>query len=134
MHPKLSVFASAKHNGVKSFLNLSFTFMITIHFKVWINIFWNRIWLGIQWKNFKNNMAPLCPTFETKIFAKITSSVETVKFPVKNMKVNNSMTSLFAQKVAQLIKWRFMPKNLSQLVIFVIGLAFTWVWGDKNRA
>ena len=45
-----------------------------------------------------------------------------------------SMTSLFAHKVAQLTKLRFLPKNLSQLVIFVIGLAFTWVWGDKNRA
>ena len=44
------------------------------------------------------------------------------------------MTSLFAHKVAQLTKWRFLPKNLSQLVIFVIGLAFTWSWGDKNRA
>ena len=45
-----------------------------------------------------------------------------------------SMTSLFAHKVAKPTKWRFLPKNLSQLVIFVIGLAFTWVWGDKNRA
>ena len=35
------------------------------------------------------------------------------------------MTSLFAHKVAQPTKWRFLPKNLSQLVIFVIGLAFT---------
>ena len=41
-----------------------------------------------------------------------------------------SMTSLFAHKVAQPTK----PKNLSQLVIFVIGLVFTWVWGNKNRA
>ena len=47
---------------------------------------------------------------------------------------DSSMTSLFAHKVAQPTKWRFLPKNLSQLVIFVIGLAFTWVWGDKNRA
>ena len=38
-------------------------------------------------------MAQLCPTFETKIFAKITSSVETVKFPVRNMKVNNVHTT-----------------------------------------
>ena len=38
-----------------------------------------------------------------------------------------SMTSLFAHKVAQPTKLRFLPKNLSQLVIFVIGLAFTWV-------
>ena len=30
-------------------------------------------------------------------------------------------------KVAQPTKWRFLPKNSSQLVIFVIGLAFTWV-------
>ena len=44
-------------------------------------------------KNFKKIMAPLFPTFETKIFAKITSSVETVKFPVKNMKVNNVHTT-----------------------------------------
>ena len=34
-----------------------------------------------------------------------------------------SMTSLFAHKVAQPTKWRFLPKNLNQLVIFVIGLA-----------
>ena len=45
-----------------------------------------------------------------------------------------SMTSLFAHKVAQPTKWRFLPKNLSQLVIFVIGLAFTWSWDNKNRA
>ena len=38
-----------------------------------------------------------------------------------------SMTSLLVHTVAQSIKWRFLPKNLSQLVIFVIGLAFTWV-------
>ena len=38
-----------------------------------------------------------------------------------------SMTSLFAHKVAQPTKWRFLPKNLSQLFIFVIGLAFAWV-------
>ena len=36
-----------------------------------------------------------------------------------------SMTSLFAHIVAQPTKWRFSPKNLNQLVIFVIGLAFT---------
>ena len=44
-----------------------------------------------------------------------------------------SMTSLFAHKVAQLTKWRFLPKNLKQLVIFVIRLAFTWSRVDKNR-
>ena len=32
------------------------------------------------------------------------------------------MTSLLAHTVAQPIKWRFLPKNLNQLVIFVIGL------------
>ena len=37
--------------------------------------------------------------------------------------INNSMTSLFAHNVAQPTKWRFLPKNLSQLAIFVIGLA-----------
>ena len=37
---------------------------------------------------------------------------------------DSSMTSLFVHKVAQPSKWRFLPKNLSQLVIFVIGLAF----------
>ena len=36
-----------------------------------------------------------------------------------------SMTSLFAHPVAQPTKWRFLTKNLSYLVIFVIGLAFT---------
>ena len=36
-----------------------------------------------------------------------------------------SMTSLFAHTVAQPTKWRFLPKNLNQLVIFLIGLAFT---------
>ena len=46
--------------------------------------------------------------------------------------INTSITSLFVHKVAQPTKWRFLPKNLSQPVIFVIGLAFTWVWGDKN--
>ena len=39
----------------------------------------------------------------------------------------SSMTSLLPHTVAQPTKWRFLPKNLSQLVIFVIGLAFTWV-------
>ena len=38
-----------------------------------------------------------------------------------------SMTSLLLLTVAQPTKWRFLPKNLNQLVIFVIGLAFTWV-------
>ena len=38
-----------------------------------------------------------------------------------------SMTSLLAHTVAQPTKQRFLPKNLSQLIIFVIGLAFTWV-------
>ena len=36
-----------------------------------------------------------------------------------------SMTSLLAHTVAQTTKRRFLPKNLSQLVIFVIELAFT---------
>ena len=36
-----------------------------------------------------------------------------------------SMTSLLAHTVAQPTKWRFLHKNLNQLVIFVIGLAFT---------
>ena len=36
-----------------------------------------------------------------------------------------SMTSLLPNTVAQPTKWRFLPKNLSQLVIFVIELAFT---------
>ena len=36
-----------------------------------------------------------------------------------------SMTSLLAHTDAQRTKWRFLPKNLNQLVIFVIGLAFT---------
>ena len=40
---------------------------------------------------------------------------------------NTSMTSLLPLTVAQPTKWRFLPKNSSQLVIFVIGLAFTWV-------
>ena len=43
------------------------------------------------------------------------------------------MTSLLLHTVAQPTKWRFLPKNSSQLVIFVIWLAFTWVWGDKNH-
>ena len=43
-----------------------------------------------------------------------------------------SMTSLFAHKVAQLTKWRFLSKNLNQLVIYVIGLAFTWSWVDQK--
>ena len=36
-----------------------------------------------------------------------------------------SMTSLLPHTVAQPTKWRFLPRNLSQLVIFVIELAFT---------
>ena len=44
-----------------------------------------------------------------------------------------SMTLLLAHTVAQPIKWRFMPKNLNQLVISVIGLVFSWSWVDKNR-
>ena len=45
----------------------------------------------------------------------------------------HSMTSLLLHTVAQPTKWRFLPKNSSQLIIFVIGLVFTWVWGDKNH-
>ena len=45
-----------------------------------------------------------------------------------------SMTSLLAHTDAQRTKWRFLPKNLNQLVIFVIELAFTWSRIDKNRA
>ena len=45
-----------------------------------------------------------------------------------------SMTSLLTHTVAQPTNWRFLPKIFSQLVIFVIELAFTWVWGDKHRA
>jgi hypothetical protein len=37
----------------------------------------------------------------------------------------SSMTSLLAHTVAQPTKWRFLPKNLNQLVIFVIELEFT---------
>ena len=47
--------------------------------------------------------------------------------------INSSMTSLLPHTVAQPIKWRFLPKNLSQLVIFVIELAFTWSWVNKNH-
>ena len=47
--------------------------------------------------------------------------------------IDISMTSLLQHTVAQPTKWRFSPKNLSQLVIFVIRLACTWVWGDKNH-
>ena len=52
----------------------------------------------------------------------------------RNHNIENSMTSLFAHKVAQPTKWRFLPKNLNQLVIFVIGLVFTWSQVDKNKA
>ena len=44
-----------------------------------------------------------------------------------------SMTSVLTHTVAQLTKWRRLPKNLSWLVIFVIGLAFTWSWVNKNH-
>ena len=44
-----------------------------------------------------------------------------------------SMTSLLAHTVALPTKCRFLPKNLSQLVIFVIELAFTWSWVNKNH-
>ena len=43
-----------------------------------------------------------------------------------------SMTSLLAPTVAQPTKQRFLPKNLSHLVIFVIELANTWSWVNKN--
>ena len=45
------------------------------------------------------------------------------KFHTKSYLAKHDLT--FAHKVAQSTKWRFLPKNLSQLVIFVIGLAFT---------
>ena len=44
-----------------------------------------------------------------------------------------SMTSLLANTVAQPTKWRFLPKNLNELVIFVIELVFTWSWVNKNH-
>jgi hypothetical protein len=37
----------------------------------------------------------------------------------------SSMTLLLSHTVAQPSKWRFLPKNLRQLFIFVIELAFT---------
>ena len=90
--------------------------------EIWLNTYVIYWWLinGTQCDDFKI-------TFLQKlkqIFAKMTCSIYV------------SMTPLFARKVAQPTKWRFLPKNLSQLVIFVIGvgLAFTWVWGHKNRA
>ena len=55
-----------------------------------------------------------------------------VSLPKKNFAT--SMTPLLPQTVAQPTKWRFLPKNWSQLVIFVIGLAFTWSRVHKNRA
>ena len=45
-----------------------------------------------------------------------------------------SMTSILVHTVAQPTKWRFLSKNFNQLVIFVIGLAFTSSRVDKNRA
>ena len=36
--------------------------------------------------------------------------------------------------VAQPTKWRFLPKNLSQLVIFVIVLWFTWSWKFDSQS
>jgi hypothetical protein len=39
--------------------------------------------------------------------------------------IRHSMTSLLTHTVAQPTKGRFLPKNVNQLVIFVIGLAFT---------
>ena len=47
--------------------------------------------------------------------------------------IHTSMTSLLAHRVAQPTKWKFLPKNLSQLVIFVIELVFTWSWVNKNH-
>ena len=44
------------------------------------------------------------------------------------------MTSLLVHTVAQGTKWRSLPKNLNQLIIFVIGLSFTWSRVNKNRA
>ena len=45
--------------------------------------------------------------------------------PPKDFTMGTSVTSLLAYKVAQPTKWRFLRKNLSQLVIFGIGLVFT---------
>ena len=62
----------------------------------------------------------------------------TAHTPAKKISINTyvavSMTSLLPHTVAQPTQWRFLRKNLSQLVIFVIELALTWSWGDKNRA
>ena len=56
--------------------------------------------------------------------------------PIFNVNENIyiSMTLLLAHTVAQPTKWRFLPKNLNQLVNFVIEPAFTWSQVDKNRA
>ena len=51
--------------------------------------------------------------------------VSNLKSPRGTVGMLGSMTSLLTHTGAQPTKWRFLPKNLSQLVIFVIELAFT---------
>ena len=61
------------------------------------------------------------------IIFSVNSQWEVIKEPMDcgNSVTYNSMTSLLVHTVAQPTKPRFLPKNLSQLVIFVIELAFT---------
>ena len=93
--------------------------------------------------------SPICPFHNMfyvillELFNVIQSKVFYVRSPIaityvdfffdQNFRFTNaiwygyiSMTSLLPHTVAQPTKWRFLPKNSSQLVIFVIGLVFTW--------
>ena len=63
----------------------------------------------------------------TEVMDKFESQFEDldVHTSVSRICTYSSMTSLFAHKVAQPTKWRFLPKNLSHLAIFVIGIVST---------
>ena len=56
-------------------------------------------------------------------------NVESAKAKIcaKNNLSNLDMIPLGMNKAAQPTKWRVLPKNFIKLVIFMIGLAFTWV-------
>ena len=91
--------------------------------KSFFHILINRKKLYSWYLSFKSTFSWLCFTWSNSVV-----------MLVHMIHVDISMTSLFAHKVAQPTKWRFLLKNLNQLVIFVIGLAFTWSWVGKNRA
>ena len=94
--------------------------------------------IGVKrWKNAINgDVLSFGLNFHLKVifFQRFVLQFSTIPFiyESKVMYEHNSMTSLLPHRVAQPTKWRFLPMNLSQLVIFVIELVFTWSWVNKN--